>query len=393
MNVFIVPTWHPTPSQPLWCNWILPHIDLLRDMGIKFKILQLGFDDEPIPLGTDPWCQPIRFLNDHHLYVPVPKPTKHYQNLCFFYGRFLHKYLNRLRDIYLMAIDNWGKPDILHAHVSLPGGYIASHLGHEFKIPVIVQEHYSGFESDARFWWRRGCFVRDMARNIQGFYAVSQAYANRIENTGLVTVTGVLPNPIDTDLFSPTQRQIKKDSFKIVTTGKYSMRKGTDLLLNSLRLLPENCHWSLTIYGEVEDRACLPNWLRRAPFLDRLTLPGKVPQAELARAYSSSDLFVVSSRLETANVSMLEAMACGLPVVTTSCGGPETLINESVGIIVKSNDAQALAKGIVEAFRNINQYDRDNLRRFVVKNYSKHAMGSLVMKAYQAALQKRKAHR
>jgi len=386
VKVFVIPTWHPTPTRPLLCNWVLPHIALLRESGVESYLLQLGLDGEPIPAGTDPWRQPIRLLNEHHLYVPVPNPAKTYQRIRFFYGGFLRKYTERLRDVYQLAVGKWGKPDILHAHVSLPGGYLAALLGREFGIPVIVQEHYTGFESDARFPWRAGCFVREMGRQIQGFYAVSPGYANRIERTGLVKMTGVLPNPIDMDLFKPTQREEHSKPFRIVTAGNMNFQKGADLLFEALHQLLPELDWRLTLFGETTHRGAFAQWLDDPHFSCRLSLPGKVPQMELARAYSQSDLYVVSSRIETANVSMLQAMACGVPVVTTSCGAPETLIDYSVGIAVKPNDPQALAEGIVQVAQNPQRYDRDALRQFVMERYSKPAVAKRVLEAYQMAL-------
>lgn len=230
MKCFVIPTWHPTPTKPLAANWVLPHISLLRENGVEVYVLQLGLDDEPIPKGTDPWQQPIRLLDPYHLYVPVPRATKSYQRTRFFYSKWLINYTARLGDVFQRAVEQWGKPDILHAHVSLPGGFTASCIGQKHNIPVIVQEHYTGFESDARFFWRSGDFIRKMGKKIHGFYAVSPGYARRIEKTGLLNVTGVLPNPIDTDLFSPAGANTKTGTFQIVTAGNLSWRKGTDLL-------------------------------------------------------------------------------------------------------------------------------------------------------------------
>jgi len=386
MKVFVIPTWHPTPTRPLWCNWILPHIDLLRESGVDAYVLQLGLDDEPIPGGTDPWAQPIRLLNERHLYVPVPRAKKRHQRTRIFYGAFLRNYTDRLRDVYRQAVGRWGKPDIMHAHVSLPGGYAASYLGREFDIPVIVQEHSSGFESDARFPWRVGCYVREMGRRIQGFYAVSPGYAERIRRTGLVNVTGVLPNPIDTDLFTLGRRLRRSEHFRIVTAGNMGRYKGVDLLFDALYRLMPHLDWQLTLFGDASQREAFSRWLDDADFSHRLSLPGKVSQAELHRAYSESDLYVVSSRLETANVSMLQAMACGVPVVTTCCGAPETLIDDSVGIAVAPNDSVALAEGILQFARDARRFDPQAVRRFVVERYSKPVVAKKVMEAYQAAL-------
>ena len=386
MRVFVIPAWHPTPTKPLWANWVLPHISLLRENGIEAYVLQLGLDDEPIPEGSDPWNQPIRLLDPCRLYVPVPRPKKSYQRNRFSYGKWLSNYTLRLDDLYQRATDQWGEPDILHAHVSLPAGFTAARIGKNYDIPVIVQEHYSGFESDSRFFWRVGSFIRKMGRQIQGFYAVSPGYAARIERTGLLKVAGVLPNPVDTELFSRIDLSSNTSSFQIVTAGSMSWIKGTDLLFQALYLLMDVLDWRLTVFGSNSGQDKYAQWLNVDKFAERVTLPGLVSQTDLVSAYSKSDLYVVSSRIETANVSMLQALACGVPVVTTSCGAPETLIDDTVGVAIAQNSPEALAEGILQVARSHERFDREYLRKFVVDRYSKPAVAESVKEAYINAI-------
>jgi glycosyltransferase involved in cell wall biosynthesis len=383
VKVFVIPTWHPTERRPLWANWVLPHIDLIREAGHEAYVLQLGLDDEPIAKNSNRWHQEPRFLNDRHIHVPVPR-GKRYEHNRFLYGRFLKKYVLRSRSLLNMAIDRWGKPDILHAHVSLLAGYVASVLGKEYGIPVIVQEHFSGFELDARFWWGKRCYVREMGKRIQGFYAVSPAFAERVAHTNLVNVSGVLPNPIDTALFQTRGDRVASDAFRIVTAGDIGFLKGSDLLFEALRRLIPALNWQLTLFGDTAKIAAYSRWLDDPQFARRVTFRGVVPQEDLRKAYSESDLYVVSSRSETANVSMLQAMSCGVPVVTTACGGPETLIDDTVGVIVRPNDPQALADGIIKVANNGSHYDPVLLREFVQRRYSKPAVAKMVLKVYDA---------
>jgi L-malate glycosyltransferase len=381
MRVFVIPTWHPTPERPTWCNWIIPHIDLLRESGTEAYVLQLGLDGE----REWRWDRPVRKLSEYHLYVPVPDVKAGYQRTSLFYGSFLRKYVDRMRELYRAGEEAWGRPDVIHAHVSIPGGYVAARIGSEMGIPVIVQEHYSGFESDARFPWRVGGFVKEMAKNIDGIYAVSLGFAERIKRTGIVPVCKVLPNPVNTDYFKIRDKGSSKQ-FRIMTTGRLSQIKGTDIFLEALKRLPDSMNWTATIYGDIDDRFRYSRTLECGRLQDRVALRGRVSQKELLEGYCQSNLFVVSSRSETANVSMLEALSCGLPVITTACGGPETLVDKSVAIIIKSEEAGALANGICEVAANTRSYDRKELRQYVVKHYSKSVIAAQVHEAYKNAM-------
>lgn len=392
MKIFVLPTWHPTSFKPLWANWVIPHIDLLREAGHEVSILQLGFDGAPIENGRDRWNQEVQYIGSRHLYLGTPAPTK-FQRNRFLYGVWLRRYGRLMENLFSAAVSNWGLPDVLHAHVSLPGGYLAAEIGDKFNLPVIVQEHYSGFKSDARFPWRVGSYAKLMNKRSQGFYAVSRGFADTILETNLVDVTGVLPNPIDTDLFFPDHVVRKSDHYRIVTVGNIGKIKGSDILFKALSKLPREINWRLYHVGDCTHVEKYIKDTGDVSLNKRITCLGKLPQTELAKVFSKSDLYVVSSRRETANTSMLQAMSCGVPVVTTRCGGPETLLQESVSVLVENENPDDLARGITFAIRNRNKFDPTVMRNFVIDHYSKPVVLKLVEKAYEEAITKKRIER
>ena len=196
----------------------------------------------------------------------------------------------------------------------------------------------------------------------------------------------MLPNPIDTTLFSPDQAVSKSERCRIVTVGNIGKRKGSDILFEALAKLPKEVDWELYHVG---DSMHIDKYIGDAgatSLTDRITCLGTLSQIELANVFSNSDLYVVSSRRETANTSMLQAMSCGVPVVTTRCGGPETLLDDSVSVSVKNECPQALSNGIELAINNIQNYDRVKMRQFVEDRYSKSSVLGLVEQAYQRAI-------
>lgn len=379
-----MPSWHPTPTKPHYCRWIVPHIEMLKRHGFETSVLHLGIGDA---IGCS-WAEPIEDLTDRHLYCAVPGLNSRYQRLRWTYRSWLERAFPRMDEIYDEAVRRWGKPDVIHAHVSLPGGYFAAKLGQRHGVPVIVQEHYSGFESDARLPWRVGCLAREVGRSVAGFYAVSPGYARRIENTRLVKVAGVLPNPIDTDFFHPGDpsrlRRCRSHEIRIVTTGGVCWLKGSDLLLQALVEISRQRQVRATIFGPCEDLAPFGKWLCHPNVTSSVVMAGVVDQERLRDAYCSSDLYVVSSRSETANVSMLEALACGIPIVTTACGGPETLVDHTVATIAAPNDPAALAQSILQEAESGNR-NIEKLRNFVQTRYSMPVVARAVEAAYEAA--------
>ena len=383
MKILVIPSWHPIPQRPMWAIWVLPYIESLKENGHDVYVLQVNND---VVKKNERIEKDIIFLNDNHIYSRLPVKYHRAYRSYLFYGATLRKYSKKVQELYNIVERNWGKPDVIHAHVSLPGGYGAVLLGEKEKIPVIVSEHYSGFENDTKYFWRVGHFIKTINNKVNGFYSVSAGFAKRINDTGFVKVTGVIPNPIDTDFFTLLTKKKKEKTFHIVMTGGVSKLKGVDILFEAFSLLKDRLDCHLTVFGANENKIQFKKWFEDPDFSNRVNLPGKVAQKELVKAYSISDLYVMSSRAETANVAMLEAMACGLPVVCTRCGASETLLNDKVSIIVSNESPIEMAEAIMEMAKTQKEYNREELRKFVVENYSKKAVADKMLKAYNLAI-------
>lgn len=382
MKILVIPAWHPTPGRKNYCSWIMPHISALREAGHDVYVLHvdLGPAAEDLVEGC--------VKKERHIYYPLEVCKNRFSRTRFCYGQVLKKYCNKLFELYSLIKGEWGRPEVVHAHVSLPAGYGAASLGRKEQLPVIITEHYSGFCYDLKYWWRVGVFARQASRLVQGVYAVSPGFGKRILQTG-IKVTGVLPNPVDTNTFNCGVKPEEEggEFFRIVTTGNLGYIKGTDILFEALKLLEDKLDWRLTVFGDTDNIRDYSKWLDDPGFAGRISLPGKVSKDELASVYRKSDLFVVSSRVETANVSMLEAMSCGVPVVVSRCGAPETLIDETVGLSFANARPEELAAAILKIHQNKNAYARELLHNYVKRRYSSKAVSGAMLEAYKKAIE------
>jgi len=375
MNVFIIPAWHPTPEKPNWCNWIKPHIEMAKAVCSNVTVLQ-------VDLESNTNNEDILKLNENHYYISAGNKKNKFHRTKLFYGKILNNYIVKLEKLFLNAIEINGKPDLIHAHVSMPAGYGAAFIGKKYDIPVIVTEHYSGFFSDIKYPWRIGKFYKKMRTMIDGFYVVSPGYAKRIKNKSKIEVDGVLTNPVNTQLFKMDNSHEKGDVLHLVSTGTIGKIKGTDLFLKALKLLPDTLNWKLTLIGKQPSKN-LTYWqvLIKSIPEKKIKLISFLTQEELKTVYSNSDIYIVSSRIETANVSMLEAMACGCYVITSRIDAPETLVTNEV-----SETFNNTPEGLAQAIINVSQKkmpDRETLRNFVIENYSYKALEQKLINVYE----------
>jgi len=191
------------------------------------------------------------------------------------------------------------------------------------------------------------------------------------------------PLGIDSNVFSPARRvetlrahlRLPENARLLVYAGRFTHEKKLPLLVDAVRKLGRPYHL-LMIGGGLE--------LPRYPQITYL--PFKRNQRHLARLLASCDLLVHPGDCETFGLIVLEAMACGLPVVATTGGGVAELIDEHTGILAQPNCVDSLA-GAIEA-----AYGRDlgamgaHARRKAAEHYDWNEILPQVMRRYQAVL-------
>ncbi len=151
----------------------------------------------------------------------------------------------------------------------------------------------------------------------------------------------VIPNPVAAP---PRGSRRPSPRPEIVAVGRLGNEKGFDLLIDAFAACAGSQQdWRLTICGEGDERAALEARVRRYGLQERIAMPGTV--ADVYPVLERASLFVLSSRFEGFPNALLEAMACGLPVISTDCpSGPRRIVRHEIdGLLVPAEDPGALA--------------------------------------------------
>ena len=229
--------------------------------------------------------------------------------------------------------------DLCHAWFGVPCGYIAKKL----KLPYIVALRGSdvpGYNSRFSFQY---IFLKPIIKSVWKNAGSVIANSEGLKNLALETMNipiKVIYNGIDTKEFKPKFNKNKK--LKILCVSRLIQRKGIEYLINAVKSLEVE----LTIIGKGKQESYLKSIApKNVEFL------GYIPHENIGKYYRNSDIFILPSLNEGMSNTILEAMASGLPIITTNTGGTKELIKGN-GFVVSMRDSDAIKKAILKYIEN-----------------------------------------
>jgi glycosyltransferase involved in cell wall biosynthesis len=222
-----------------------------------------------------------------------------------------------------------------------PASVVVSCRGRQINIEPHVDEgslHAAG---------RRAAFGRAAM-----VHCVSEAILKEAEPLGLSREKAVVIRPaVDPEVFRPLESRSKCDGeFIVVTTGSLIWLKGMEYALCSIRKLRDRgVNVRFEIIGEGPDRQRVLYTIHDLGLQDSVVMLGRLPPSEVCARLQQADAFLLSSVSEGISNAVLEAMACGLPVVTTNCGGMNEAVTDGVeGFVVPTRNPEAMAVSLLK---------------------------------------------
>lgn len=265
--------------------------------------------------------------------------------------------------------------DLLHAHFAFPEGVVAARLGRELGVPVVVSEHANWSP-----WLDRHPAVRRQLvaalPGIARIMAPSRATLATIRAVaGDAASLVLLPIPVDDELFT-LDRGAEVDQDRLLFVGMVRHVKGLDVLLRALpELLASYPRLHLEVVGTTYERGHTRDEREtralavRLGLGERVRFAGGLAPREVAARMCTSALLVLPSRRESFGGVLVEALACGTPVVATRCGGPEEIVTPELGNLAEVDDPHALAMAIADALARRASFLPERLREVAVESY------------------------
>jgi glycosyltransferase involved in cell wall biosynthesis/SAM-dependent methyltransferase len=277
------------------------------------------------------------------------KILKHYSTLPLL--RIITYFISGL--FHTLQICRRAKPVAIYANWVIPAGVFALAASRILKIPYVL--HALG--SDINVYAKRNVLFKMLTHSVlkHSFHILTASESLRQEVINSFATApqkvSVCRPTIDTELFIPGDRAKARESLNLPQESKIALYVGDITAAKGCQLLYEAAEKITSLYpdtlfiflGDGPLLGSLISRSKKSDLSDRILFAGSVPNSTVAQFMHSSDVFVLPSFSEGTPVSLLEALACGLPVIATRVGGiPELIQSGENGLLITPGNSEEL---------------------------------------------------
>jgi len=289
------------------------------------------------------------------------------------------------------------QPDLIHFHWLYPDG---------LAIPEMVKRNYPTLLTIHGSDWyktRNSKSQKEVTKtsleSVNRILTVGQKLKNDIlkEYPHLDEKIFVVPNGINADFFTPPRDKSKaKEKLQwndkqihLLCVSNLTHEKGIDILIRAISAFPVLKNTKVHIIASNADPK-YENSIRKLIQKNKLTNIQFYPtqsRHQLLEYYQAADLFILPSRKEGFGLALAEAASCGVPVISTKSGGPEQIINASVGKIIEPDNPNILGRTMINIIKNLSPYHQDKMHKDIASRFGIENTVQIIIKHYRAIIE------
>ncbi|MFA5134746.1 MAG: glycosyltransferase [Patescibacteria group bacterium] len=371
LKVLCIAGWYPNRKNPYEGIFIREHVYAIakqHDVVVLYR--DFNSSDSPLSDSVENGIRTIRF------FAPAWMPKK----LSYFLFTF------KIASIVQNKLISQGwHPDLIHAHeyiAMLP----ALRLQKKLRIPAVSTEHSSTFPRHELSFFEQ-LIARYGLRRAAMILPVSSVVEQGLRDYGIKTGCTIIPNVVDTAIFNPSRQPQKNIKKKILVVASLIPVKGIDYLINAVaQLVKKRQDFVLEIVGDGTCAKAYKQLTEQLKLNNFIRFHGRQNKTIVSGFMKGCDFFVQPSLFETFGVTLIEAMACGKPIVASNAGGISCLITEDIGLLVTPKNSIALQHAINTMLDSFHHYSALDIARHARENFSYEVVGKKISELYKKVL-------
>lgn len=281
------------------------------------------------------------------------------------------------------------KPDLIHCFFTLPSGACGLFYKKVFGIPYITSALGADVPGFNIGDWRLDVYhsiTKSLSKaiwnNSSGIIANSNSLKSLCEKFSPKHKIGMITNGVDTETFYPSKEKPQTSDVQLLYISRLTWQKGIETLIKACGILKEKGvhNYKLTVVGEGHLKGAMFSLIEKFNISDKVDFLGWKNLEELPEIYRNADIFILPSVMEGMPSVVLQAMACGLPIIASRVKGFEEILEENVnGLTAEYNNPTEFASAIEKLIKS------PELRKTMSKNSyekSKHFSWESIAKQY-----------
>lgn len=364
MKVFVLPAIYPTAEFPQLGIYVQEHcLALKKYYGYEFIVIN---------------ATTTSYKNWH-----LANTEKKFEdNVGFVYQKYtkgvlqsrlpryaIWSYRRNVIKLFDEAIKEHGIPEMIYAHFSFPSGYVAMELARRYKIPFVVDEHYSLYYSE-KIHPVITSITRETVDNANAFLCVSYSLKGAIEkHIQSKKNISVIPNLVNDRYCYSANKE--NDEFVFFSAGNFYKIKNFPLLITAFsEAFTKTDKVKLRIAGSGEQEPYLKELIQKYGREDQIILVGRLDSDQMLLEYERCNCFALLSKHETFGIVYREALASGRPIIATRNGGIEEDWDEQYGILLDNDSIECAAEALKKMRDSYQSYNSNNISEICRKHYS-----------------------
>ncbi|MCW3169310.1 glycosyltransferase [Chryseobacterium sp. 09-1422] len=371
-NILFISSWFPNKVEPSNGNFVQRHAEAV---SLKHHVEILH--------SIGDFHQKDKYLMDDQVINGIRTLIVYYRNsknpLQNFYRRMT---------AYKMGFAKMKKPDLVHANVLHNSMFFAVYLTKKFRIPFVISEHWTAYQENASDahgkLWR--FFAKWIANHSAAALPVSENLKKGLVVLGVKRPIKVVSNVVDTDVFKLNKEVKKREIFTFLHVSSLVERKNPDKIIETAKkLFDAGYKFRLDIGGS--DFGHLEKQISSFSATDYISTFGLLPLSGVAEKMQQSHTLILFSENETQGCVLVEANACGIPVISSKVGGVPEFVNQNAGILVEKDNVESLYVAMEKMLLcKVDFASPEILHQQIEEKYSKDKISTAFSEIYESVL-------